>query len=237
MVAIEDKYERTMSRIKALLARAEHPNTPPAEAEISREQAEKLMVQYSVDRASLLEDVEAESASVSGRLVVIPNPYFIDKSVLLNQIAGVFSSVVIRRSKYELYDGEPTCLVYGTKSDFDMIFTLFASLYEQMERDMFAATVPDGVNTTSFRKSFIHGFAITVSRRLDSYYQESLSNAAPGTAVALANIQDRAQSKLEEENPDIRKSHIRSTSQSGLASGAKSGMEANISLGAEPVAS
>ena len=44
-----DKLERIMERVQLLLARADHPNTPPAEAEIARSQADALMFRYKID--------------------------------------------------------------------------------------------------------------------------------------------------------------------------------------------
>lgn len=47
------KIDKVMERIRLLLARADHPNTPPAEAELARERAERLMSQHRIEEASL----------------------------------------------------------------------------------------------------------------------------------------------------------------------------------------
>ena len=57
-----EKLAKVMAQINLLLARADHPNTPPAEAELSRERAEILMFRYKVEEASL----DAESKAQMG---------------------------------------------------------------------------------------------------------------------------------------------------------------------------
>lgn len=45
----QTKLAKIMERVQMLLARADHPNTPPAEAELSRQRADKLMLQYKIE--------------------------------------------------------------------------------------------------------------------------------------------------------------------------------------------
>lgn len=49
-----DKTERLLARIRAMLDLAEHPNTPPAEAELARERAEKMMTKYRISEEETL---------------------------------------------------------------------------------------------------------------------------------------------------------------------------------------
>lgn len=48
----QTKLAKIMERVQMLLARADHPNTPPAEAELSRQRADKLMLQYKIEALS-----------------------------------------------------------------------------------------------------------------------------------------------------------------------------------------
>lgn len=50
----KSKLEDMMRKINALLARADHPNTPEAEAESARAMAERLMVKYRIDEEELM---------------------------------------------------------------------------------------------------------------------------------------------------------------------------------------
>lgn len=55
-----NKLERIMERIQLLIARADHPNTPPAEAEVARHQADTLMFKYKIETLSQPESVGLE---------------------------------------------------------------------------------------------------------------------------------------------------------------------------------
>lgn len=52
-MAVQKSFDDILARIANLLARADHPNTPVAEAQLARERAERLMRQHRVDEASL----------------------------------------------------------------------------------------------------------------------------------------------------------------------------------------
>lgn len=43
--------DKALAKIRALLARADHPNTPPAESQSARELASRLMLKYQIDEA------------------------------------------------------------------------------------------------------------------------------------------------------------------------------------------
>lgn len=55
--------DRVMSRIMALLERAEHPTTPKAEADACREKAEALMAQHMIDRLDLAPEEKSKIVS------------------------------------------------------------------------------------------------------------------------------------------------------------------------------
>lgn len=56
----DSKPERTMALIANLIARANHKNTPPAEAELCRMQAEKLMQKHRIDESMLTTEERAQ---------------------------------------------------------------------------------------------------------------------------------------------------------------------------------
>lgn len=49
-----DKIDSMMTKVRSLLARADHPNTPPAEADTARAMAEKIRVKYAIEEAALI---------------------------------------------------------------------------------------------------------------------------------------------------------------------------------------
>lgn len=48
-----DKLDSMMKKVEALLARADHPNTPPAEADSARAMAERIMLKYKIEEEDL----------------------------------------------------------------------------------------------------------------------------------------------------------------------------------------
>ncbi|HMC69102.1 MAG TPA: DUF2786 domain-containing protein, partial [Mycobacteriales bacterium] len=85
-----DVDDRILERVRKLLARAEHPTTPAAEAEACSEKAATLMSRYVIDQAML--DAAggrsrgARPAPVVRRLV-LDAPYTMAKAVLLDRVA------------------------------------------------------------------------------------------------------------------------------------------------------
>jgi hypothetical protein len=63
-----DKLARMLDKARKLLARADHENTPVAEADLARQQAAKLIERYRLDEAELMES--GELALTPGFLVV-----------------------------------------------------------------------------------------------------------------------------------------------------------------------
>jgi hypothetical protein len=48
-----EKLAKILERVRLMMARADHPNTPVAEADLCRERAERLIAQYRIEEASL----------------------------------------------------------------------------------------------------------------------------------------------------------------------------------------
>lgn len=81
-----EKLAKVMKLINDLLARADHPNTPVAEADMSRERAEILMFRYKVEEASL----DAESKAKMG---IKPRKVEWTISTLGNEFATQYGSM------------------------------------------------------------------------------------------------------------------------------------------------
>src|SRR3954447_1427343 len=81
--------DRVLERVRKLLATAEHPNTPPAEAEAMSEKAAELMARYAIDQA-LLEQVDGARQGPQRKDVRVLPPYAKPKSVLLANVAAPY---------------------------------------------------------------------------------------------------------------------------------------------------
>lgn len=64
-----EKLARMLDKARKLLARADHENTPVAEAEVARQQAAKLIEKYRLDESELME---------SGELAITPGILIVD---------------------------------------------------------------------------------------------------------------------------------------------------------------
>jgi hypothetical protein len=71
----QEHLDKIMDRVRKMLARADHPNTPEPEAVLCRERAEKLMMQYRIEEEALIAEGGAVSdliTPVSKRINVYP---------------------------------------------------------------------------------------------------------------------------------------------------------------------
>lgn len=85
----ESKIASIMERVRNLLARADHPNTPVEEANIARERAEKLMTQYRLD--------SIEEATTAGAQVTVSwRTFRVPFSAEFRSSYGMIVSYVIR---------------------------------------------------------------------------------------------------------------------------------------------
>lgn len=58
---MDTKLAKIMERVQLLIARADHPNTPPAEAELARQRADRLMVQYKIEALTAPQQADANA--------------------------------------------------------------------------------------------------------------------------------------------------------------------------------
>jgi hypothetical protein len=122
--------DKVLSMVRGLTAKAEHPETPPTEAEACRVKAEMLMHKYAVDQAMLRTTLpmaerplpkSAEFATAGGDL----NGYV---EALLAMVAKHCRCVV---RPYSRYDREQHCymsMVYGYEHDLRFFEVLFTTL-------------------------------------------------------------------------------------------------------------
>ncbi|GII31281.1 DUF2786 domain-containing protein [Planotetraspora mira] len=165
--------ERTLARIRALLAKAESTEFP-AEAETFTSAAQSLMARHSIDAAMLA----AEPGGVQepgGRRLGIEAPYEKPKAILLDVVASANRC----RAIWSKDLGFSTVL--GFDPDLDAVELLFTSLLVQATSAMVQAGARRDLagrsRTRSFRQSFLAAYAQRIGERL---------RAASGEAVRQA---------------------------------------------------
>ena len=155
--------ERVLSRIRALLAKAES-TTFPAEAETFTAGAQALMARHSIDHALLSALDQSSSEQPTGRRIGIDNPYEVPKAMLLGAVAEANRC----RTVWSRELGFSTAI--GFPADLDAVELLFTSLLVQATTAMMkAGSRTDGygrTRTRSFRQSFLTAYASRIGQRL-----------------------------------------------------------------------
>lgn len=167
--------ERVLSRIRALLAKAES-TTFPAEAETFTAGAQALMARHSIDHALLASLDQTSSEEPIGRRIGIDNPYDGPKTMLLTAVAEANRC----RTVWSRDLGFSTAI--GFPTDLDAVELLFTSLLVQATTAMMhAGSQTDHYgrsSTRSFRQSFLTAYASRIGQRLAEATGAQTSKAA-----------------------------------------------------------
>jgi hypothetical protein len=155
--------ERVLSRVRALLAKAEATNST-AEAEAFTAGAQERMARHSIDAAMLAATAPDDTQKPSGRRIGIDNPYEASKASLLQAVAQANRCRAVWSKEF----GFST--VVGFEPDLNAVETLFTSLLIQAIRAMTSAgsrTDKYGRSRTrAFRQSFLTAYAARIGERL-----------------------------------------------------------------------
>jgi hypothetical protein len=154
--------ERMLSRIRALLAKAESTEFAE-EAEALSGRAQELMAKYSIDHA-LLAAESGQTETPGGRRIAVDNPYEAPKATLLQIVAQANRCRVVWTRELGLVT------VIGFPADLDVVELLFTSLLVQANTAMLrTGGKRDGAGrsrTRAFRQSFLLAYAIRIGERL-----------------------------------------------------------------------
>ncbi|MEU3793777.1 DUF2786 domain-containing protein [Streptomyces fructofermentans] len=172
---------RMLSRIRALLAKAEATGFPE-EAEALSAKAQELMARHSIDEALLAARTHAADAPGACRIGVEP-PYETAKAVLLDAVAGA------NRCRAVWNEALGFSTVVGFDPDLEAVELLYTSLLVQATAAMTKAEAAQRAGgrkrTKSFRQSFLAAYAHRIGDRLAEVAAAAEASAArdPG-AVA-----------------------------------------------------
>jgi hypothetical protein len=174
--------ERLLSRIRALLAKAESTEfTEEAEALSAR--AQELMAKYSIDRALLAAETGSKEEP-GGRRIAVDNPYEAPKASLLQTVARANRCRVVWSKELGLVT------VIGFPADLDAVELLFTSLLVQANSAMLrAGTKRDGLGrsrTRAFRQSFLVSYTVRIGERLSEAADHAEQQATAEQAAASA---------------------------------------------------
>jgi hypothetical protein len=183
--------ERMLSRIRALLAKAESTEFAQ-EAEALSGRAQELMAKYSIDHALLAAET-GQAEKPGGRRIAVDNPYEAPKATLLQTVAQANRCRVVWSRELGLVT------VIGFPADLDAVELLFTSLLVQANAAMLrTGGKRDGSGrsrTRAFRQSFLLAYAIRIGERLTeaadqaeqtAVAEQRAAGAGDGTADGIA---------------------------------------------------
>jgi Protein of unknown function (DUF2786) len=177
---------RMLTRIRALLAKAEATGFPE-EAEALSAKAQELMARHSIDEALLDAGAPGRDAPAACRIGV-EQPYEQAKAVLLDAVASA------NHCRAVWHDAYCFSAVVGFEADLEVVELLYTSLLVQattaMTRAEAAQRAGGRKRTKTFRQSFLAAYAHRVGDRLAAAAATAAA-AAPVTADLLPVLAGR----------------------------------------------
>jgi len=219
-----------LERVRKLLAKAEDPACPPAEAAALNDKAAELIAKYGVDRA-LLAAASPEVDPVGDRVVRLEAPYALDKAGLLATVAFALRCRSVRRKQWDRGAYAYCMHLFGCESDLERTELLFTSLLVQASYGLAAAPVPPWEAVATFRRSWLAGFTQAVEQRLTAAERRASADAEPGgpsMALVLADRTDRVARRLAEVYPRLGTAARRRLMGSGGRDGYVAGQRADL---------
>ncbi|QLY28275.1 DUF2786 domain-containing protein [Nocardia huaxiensis] len=159
-VAHHQVDEKTLGRVRGLLAKAESTSYPE-EAEALSAKAQELITKYALDRA-LLEAATTTLDLPGAHRIWLDTPYTDAKALLIDVVARANRSRAIFASAWGFVT------IVGDDADLDAIALLSTSLLVQATRAMIANRETRGDEARMFRKAFLVAYATRIGERLEA---------------------------------------------------------------------
>jgi hypothetical protein len=162
--------DRTLDRIRKLLAKAERAATAE-EADTYNQKAAELMARHGVD-AALLAATGEVTDSVDRRDVAVEDPYSAGKARSLAWIAGALRT---RAALHQQRGGRVNAVtLVGFSADLRRVEVLYTSLLPQATAELVRLRpASHRESVTGYRRSWLHGFAVAVHQRLSTAEQHA----------------------------------------------------------------
>lgn len=221
--------ESLLSKVRALLAKAEDPAATTAEAEAFTAKATELMAKYGIEQA-LLADHNPDAGKLADRVISAHAPYAGEKALLAYWLSDAMRCKGILLGT-EWRGGAERVHLFGFASDLERVELLYTSLLLQMATGLAKAPVPHGQSARAYRRSWQLGFRQEVVARVKAAEQRAAREAEPAagrsTDVVLLDRGDKVRQAFTAVYPQTTKSRTR-YSGSGFQSGRAAGSRANI---------
>lgn len=147
-MAVQQNEQSLLGRIQNLLARAEHPNTPAAEAEVCYSQAHKLMTKHAIDEARIR---ATQSESERRKPVVVDWTWLQEWSQWQILMERMLEQVAETNRVRAMVLGKKVTLV-GFSEDVQWVQTLFVTLQLSLTGAMHPKwIVEDGIDANVYK--------------------------------------------------------------------------------------
>jgi hypothetical protein len=229
-----------LDTVRKLLAKAEGAATP-AEAEAYTAKAVELAARYGLD-AALLAAAAPGRDEVGRTRVAVADPYSAGKARLL---AWTAEALRCRAVLHQARGGRVVAVtVLGFAADRERAELLYTSLLLQAAAQLVRQRpARAGESVAAYRRSWLHGFAVEVQRRLVEAEAAAVAaavaadragpaGAGPGTALVLADRDDRVDRAYAAAFPSLGRARRAGLSGSGFGAGAAAGARADLGRGA-----
>ncbi|MFQ4148845.1 DUF2786 domain-containing protein [Arthrobacter sp. LAPM80] len=237
------KAEKTLKLIIKLLAKAE--GSPyPEEAQTFQEHAERLMVRYGIQQASI--DTEAGKAG-RAQEPMVEERFELGGQLRVGQARG-FTEIALAFNTLRVLQATTSSkkIIYliGAESDVAQALRLFASLRLQLESAMAAWWLGypykpylSAHEKVLERRQFQVGFLNSVAGRIRALYDNEMAAGTTGSELVLASRSDRADEHVKLLHPAIRLARRQSLSMGSHgahAAGSLAGTMASVGVEVAP---
>ncbi len=226
--------ERMLTRIRALLAKAESTDFPE-ESEALMAKAQELLARHALD-AALLDEPERVGAP-SVRRIHLDDPYASAKATIIATVARANRSHVVYDSGYLWLTA------FGFEADLDALELLGTSLLVQataaMARQGSRRDAAGRSRTRSFRHAFLLGFAQRIGQRLDEAERSQVGAATSADRASalpvLAAREDAVEEAVSRAFPRLSRGRTQASNAAGWSAGHVAGGMADLTGGRQQV--
>ena len=191
------QLDNIRDKVRSILERANHPNTPQAEAETALSLAYRLMQKYDLDEYEVAKNAGKQAASdeIKVKTFEIKGPYRVRRGSLLYTIAKAVSCHSYRETDVPNHQ-TVVMVAYGTAKDLFTLETLFNAAELLALR-----TMPYG--DRCYRTSWWLGFCSGIARKLETEYRVIVKES-PGVGLVLVERAERARAQMYGDVPSLR---------------------------------
>ena len=181
------------AKVRAILEKANHPNTPQAEAETALTLAFRLMQKYDIDESSISKRT-FDNETVKSKTFTITGQYRVRRGTLLWNIANAVSC----HSYRDMMEPNPTQVImvaFGTENDLFSLEALYTAA------DLLAArSIPAG--DRRFKTSWWRGYCEAIGAKLAKEHQ-IIAKESPGVGLVLVERAERARRFMVQNTPHL----------------------------------